>query len=246
MKKIARILLVVLLVLSLVGCGAQKDPKTIVIEASEKTAALEYQEIEELVKITVLGMEIEMPGTSRTIMKDGQLQAMSAETESVGTKTAVSYVDGVVYMETMGVKIKAPATLEEFDKFAENVTYVAETETIESVTAGEKDADGNQLYTVVLKQEAIDKMMKSVVEDIAGEGVEAEITDFVYTATVNTDGYLSKIELTMVIKIKEEGMTMACDTVVTAEYKNPGEKFEITAPEDAADYMEYKMSDLIG
>lgn len=244
MKKVFKLTLFCLMILSLLGCAKEDpiDPKEAFFAASEKTNALEKQSINMDVMVESMGMSISMPINSKAIQKDGKVQSMSIDMNAMGSVQIMTFVDGYMYMNVDGTTVKCAMSIDDFmDLNGGTADYSVENDAIESVEFGDVDENGNQTCMITINKDAMNEMATTM--GLVEEGQSVEYTNFTYTAVIDKNGYLSKVKIDMEMKITIQGITVDAKAIIDTTY-NLDDDFEITVPEDADLYTEYNLEDL--
>ncbi len=243
MKKIFKVLLCLIMLVSICACGGQTpkkvDDKQVVIDALNKTSALNYTDMDMNISMDFMDMKIDIPMSTKIIIENGKPSSMTMDTEVLEQKTLMSYVDGYMYLQLGDTKVKAKTTIEDFMEYNGNDYYLLNEDMIKTVT---KTEDGQ--YNITLNDEAINEYAQSM-ESYTGEVSTDNVTDISYTLTVNKEGYVSDFNISMKITASIEETSYDINTQVTCTYNNIGQTFEIKAPSDADTYDEMNMEDLM-
>ena len=174
---------------------------------------------------------------------------MAMEDETM--KVPVTYVDGVMYMEQAGMKIKSEVDAEDFGAEYGSMGKVELPEFTEELLKDvkvEKDGD-TKFFTVALtKETAMDFLGETALSSIMGGTDEIAIEKFDITFTFTKDNVLTKMAMDMILVPTEDAEDAEGDEKLEAtmvyEFKNFGTAPTIEAPADADEYLD--MSDMMG
>lgn len=243
--------------LAAAGCSQNQeepDPQELYQAAVEKNAKLTDLDMTMGTKMTMeqagetvdidMNVDMLMSGYNTS---DLQYQ-METTTALLGQNIEMTafYADGYYYMETAGQKFKYPYDLDQIKEQVENSqTNMVSSEAMTELTA-EKEGENTRL-TFTGDPE---KMTEYTKELLSGMQTGTETTDFTIEKAggsylINPDGYYieSNVDMDMVMNIS--GSEISVNTQVTSTVNNPGEKVEITLPEDLSSYTEVSQ-DLLG
>lgn len=236
-KKILSLAIALVLCVSLVSCGlgdkltafglyskAVKDFAKAGGYEADSTITMDMQ----ILKLS-MGMNIKQNGKNSSIVT-------SMDGETISTITTV---DGVIYSDTAGYKVKSalPGTDTEVKNEVLPDLASALFDDIEIEEDGE-----NKKITLNIDDKTFSEMMKN-----SGSGDAlgaASFKDAVMTMTFDKDDQLSVIILSGSAEISESGVTMSMGFEMTQTIINYGKAPTITVPEDADEYIEGDITDI--
>lgn len=235
MKRIISMFLAILLIFAFASCGA--DPKETVLDAINKSNELKYLDMlmETTFKTEGLdGMNMDMSIGIKAIKDENDnMTAMAMEILSGGVEMSSVYADGYMYVSAMGVKQKTPMAIEDFIQQAGMQSSVSQMDTrmIKSI-----EKTGNDTYTIIYDDEYYTKVMQEQASSMFSGNAEAEF-DVGDCSVSLENGYLKQTKTSVKANIKANGEEGSIEIILDITYNNPGETFEISAPEDADEYI---------
>ena len=234
MKKFIKIMLCCFMFVCLFACGSKEeviDNKQVVIDALKKTNTLEFMDLDMDISMKFIGTSVDILVNSKLITKEGIPTAMSTTTSFMEQDILMSYVDGYIYMDAEGMKLKGAATVEQYMEYGDMDFSLDENMVLEVV----KLEDGS--YNVELNSETANDF-PGFVEGSLGEIDSSEIKDITYNVKINDNGYVSDFKIVMDLSASVEGTSYDINTAIDCKYNNIGQAFEIAAPSDADSYEE--------
>jgi len=225
MKKFKILIPTLAIAILLTGCF--KSPLTILKDASEK-----MKELENYHMTMKVDMEMNYDGTSISISMNAEsdidekngIGVMDTTASFFGMssteRTYMTYKDGkqVTYSKVDEEWYKEESEYEEtvdFDMFSD-------------VSSIEKVKDEENTYKITLTEEQIKELMNNM-EDT--EGAEIDLNSVEVKVTV-TDGYITKIVMTMPMSTTEEGVTMTMDATMSFEFSKFNEVTNVSIPKE--------------
>lgn len=249
MKKFLSVVLSACMALTFAGCGAGQDGKAIYVEANKKTQELTALDASYTMDMTMKQGEETMNVSSSMDMKmdaintDNMRFYARGVTSTAGQDidTKLYYENGYYYMEAAGQKFKYAMDLETLMETAKQSMGggAMEAEYLSDVTV-KKDGD-NQILTFTADASKMDAYVQEVMASMTSmpgmEGVTYTIKEVSGEATVNKDGYFSKVNMKMSMDMTMGTESMSMDMTMNTVYNNIGQPVEITAP-DLEGYQE--------
>lgn len=236
-KKILSVAVVLVLCLSLVSCGlgdkltafglyskAAKDFAKAGGYEAEASITMDMQ----ILKLT-MDMHLKQNGKNSNVV-------VSLDGETIST---VTIIDGVMYSDTAGYKVKSAILEEEAEDDSDFLPDLAESlfENIEIEQDGE-----NKKITLNVDDETVLDIMKASGEADVFDGASFE--DAVMTMVFDKDDQLSEILFSGTAAVSESGVTMNMGFEMVQKIINYGEAPEVTLPEDADEYIDGSVSDI--
>lgn len=224
MKKLKFLIPTLVMVVLFTGCG--QNPETVLKDAAAKMSELDNYH---------MTMQMDMDFSF-----DGSSMSMSAKVES-----DIDEKNGVGVMDTTASMFGISSTERSYMTYKDNITttYTQEDETwykeeeayedpvnfdiFGNTTTIEEVEDQKGTYKISLTEDQIKELMGSM-EDT--EGYDVNLENVVITVTV-TDGYITKMIMTLPMSMTEEGQTINIDAVLTFEFSKFNE-VTVTIPED--------------
>lgn len=272
--------LATVLLLSLAGCsgapdqgGSSSAPTTTTTAAKPDAWALFKTAAEKNGALTSLNMDytmkvkVEVEGSAITTNISGNVKssgegnarkaAVTGTMEMLGQSVPMAsyYADGFSYTETLGIKVKAPASYEDFAgeagySFADT-NDMGETDFKDATVTKE---NGLTKIALPMSETLAEKLAGTAAEN-AAEGLgETKFTDFNAVFVIDAAGYLSEMTVDCTASVTvdlsdstggdesaaQQEMTMAIN--MTMKYVNPGEEVTVALPENLDEYED--MGDL--
>lgn len=250
MKKLTSILLSISMVLALSGCGGGADGAAIYEEANKKTQELTSLDVSYTMDMTMKQGEETMDVSSTMNMKMDAIDSPAdlrifgeGVTSSAGQNvdTKMYYENGYYYMEAAGQKIKYTMDFEAMLEAAEQSVGANMDAAYMKEVKVSKNGD-DQILTFTADASKMDSYVQEVMGNMgtmAGlEGVSYTIKEVSGEATVNKDGYFSKVNITMSMDMTMGSESVSVDMHMDTVYNNIGQPVEITAPADLDSYQE--------
>lgn len=242
MKKILSIVLSMMMVLSLIGCGKKVDAKALYDEASKKVSEMSSMDMDYDMSMTMTQGEETIDMTMSMNMKMDGMNTENMQYLATGKTSAMGqdmdmqmyYADGYYYMETMGQKMKyamdIPSLMEQINQSVEGANM--DSSYMKEISA---KADGdNQILTFTADASKMDAYVQDVMSAMGSaanmEGVTYTIKEVSGETVVNKDGYFTTSKIKMVMEMTVQGETMNVNMDMTGIYNNPGQPVTITAP----------------
>lgn len=249
MKKFLSVVLSACMVLSFAGCGAGQDGKEVYDAANKKTQELTALDTSYTMDMTIKQGEETMDVSSSMNMKMDAINTDSMRIYAEGVTTSAGqdidtkmyYENGYYYMEAAGQKFKYAMDLETLMETAEQSMGggTMETDYLSEVSV-KKDGD-NQILTFTADASKMDAYVQEVMASMSSmpgmEGVTYTIKEVSGEATVNKDGYFSKVDIKMSLDMTMGTESVSMDMTMNTVYNNIGQPVEIIAP-DLEGYQE--------
>lgn len=257
MKKfrIPALVLAILMVTALFcGCKEVKTPEQIYEDAMRKTLELKQVHSNGTLSVSIdtsLGIatdtglsfetwidttEAENPYTKASIVLNYAAMGMKI-------KASVCFSDGYVFIEAMGQKQKIKID-EEMKDMSEGISAEDYPQYIKSITREDSGSDETVLKIqfdtkayltyVISENEEIQKFIEEIKDEIGGDPEkmpEIDIDDTEITCHVDKNGYISKSEIVLSIKIHDEENSLEINISGNIETDSPGKFFEVTRPD---------------
>ncbi len=257
MKNILKVLyLIMVLVLSISVFTACKteNPEDALKAAFEKMESLNDFDAGMDMNITMdaSGMEVGVSGEmdiKACDVKNACVMSIDGSVTAFNVKQKISayMADSMFYINVMNNKIKIPLG-EGIDITKEGT---AETPDISASNLELKEENENKIITGTIKAEEFSKTitdsMKNIGtasdEEILSEIENFDLTDIIFKAVINSDGYISSLDLKFDINFKEASSEISNELSynlkmdIKIQFNNIGKKPEITAPSDLGSYM---------
>jgi hypothetical protein len=263
MKRWIALACCVLTLFAAVGCAKQQnqDPVARYTAAMQKTNALESSSVtmDLTAKVSAQGMSMDVTGKYDTkVVQKGEDDfdlAMNIEMGMLGVTMNINtyYTDGYAYVDAMGQKVKSEMDIKEALQQMNSSGQLFQLKPEDFSEFKAEQIGGDEVYTFKADPEKMKDLVNKMLSQMSssmGEGADEDLTadmeikEFSGKATVNSQGYLSKMEVNMNLEMDVEGQTAGTDVSITATYNQPGEKVEITFP-DFSDYQESDDTSLI-
>ena len=253
MKKIIRILMALMVILTVVGCDSKtttQSPKDIYNNAVKASRNAEYVDMTTNTDIaftsTTEGLDMDISMTvdylSDSSDKDNLKFLFELKTNMFGQDSEMSayYMDGYAYAEILGQKIKMKISLEEFQDIAKIETLFIKAEDMSEFSMEEKD--DTYVFTYVANEETIIELLKNTSgfgdmynEDMDIQGVK--INSMSGTTTISKEGEVISELINVDANIEESGVTVGFVMNNNTIYNSINEPLDITLP-NADEYIE--------
>lgn len=247
MKKVISILLIVM-ILMVSGCAKEKTPQEVYTEATEKMSGLTSSDVSAKMNFSmqIMGenitmvMDMDMKSINDTVNPQLEI-VMNMEMPGLGTMAAnMYYTDGYMYTESMGMKYKMAMPVEEAMGSTVSIPDVAVT------VLGELTAEKTEEGTTILKFSADGETMSEYINQLMSmssvegmtTGLEYNFGDVTGSYTVNKEGYIVGMDMTVQMDMNMMGETLTADMQIQITYNDPGQEVEITFPL-LTDYEDY-------
>ncbi len=249
MKKFLSVVLSACMALTFAGCGAGQDGKAVYDAANKKTQELTALDVSYTMDMTMKQGEETMDISSNMDMKMDAINSENMRIYAEGvTSTAgqdidtkMYYENGYYYMEAAGQKFKYAMDLETMMETAQQSMGggAVETDYLSEVKV-KKDGD-NQILTFTADASKMDSYVQEVMASMSSmpgmEGVTYTIKEVSGEATVNKDGYFSKVDMKLSMDMTMGAESVSMDMTMNTTYNNIGQPVEITTP-DLDSYQE--------
>ena len=237
------------------GAGIPEGAFEAYTAALEKNAALKSVHVKTDIdaKVLVAGVETEIPMTMEMKMgKDGSISMnMSMSVLGMAMDVPMYYIDDVLYMEMLGMKIKMSVTddaaKEEMNLEAVNPQLAIPEEAL--VNASMEKKDGNTVYTAefdgqLIAQELMDTISSSLdsLEDVVTDNLTFGTVKYAYT--IDKNGYLCRQELDFSISFTADGAQASAEYRMVFEALDLGKDITPDKPADPDEYMD--LSEITG
>ncbi|MBQ8802643.1 MAG: hypothetical protein IJZ53_03270 [Tyzzerella sp.] len=259
MKKFISILLSVMLVLAMVGCGGgetkekdePKDPKVLLEEATEKMQGIEAMDFSMLMDMNMemageeIAMEMEMgvqvQDQGKETMKMAMPMTMKMPSQGVTMEMNMYYTEGYYYMDMLGMKMKTPMDVAEMMEGVEEGTSAADIST-EGMTELElEEKEDSYVISFVGDTEkmlAYSEAAMASMQSMSGlEGAEVTLDEIKGTITIDKEGYITEQVVDMAMTMTVEGEAVATTMTMTLTYNSIGEDVVVELP-DLTEYQE--------
>ena len=246
MKKIIRILMTLMVILTVVGCDSKtttQSPKDIYNNAVKASRNAEYVDMTMNTNMAFtsttegLNMDISMTVDSLSDFSDKDNLKFLFESKSnmFGQETEMNayYMDGYTYVEMMGQKLKMKISLEEFQAIAKIETQFIKAEDMSEFSMEEKD--DTYVFTYVANEEAMMELLKNAsgLGDIYGEEMDMQgvkINSMSGTTTISKEGEVISELISVDANIEESGVTVGFVMNNNTIYNSINEPLDITLP----------------
>ena len=263
MKKICNILLSVLLMITMVGCGTQinekeqekpKSAKEMMEEASEKLQSVESVDLSmqmemnielngERITMQMYG-EIQIQDQGKETMKIAMPMTMEIPSQGITMEMKVYYVDGYYYMDVMGAKMKTPMDFKEMMDSVEGSTGASSVQADKMLSLGMEKREDSYVISFVGDPEKMMEYTQDVMESIQSiSGLTANnmtLNDLKGTMLIDKKGNVKEqvVDMAMSMDVEGESSTTTIKTVVT--YNSINEAVQIAFP-DLSEYEEISL-----
>ena len=249
MKKLASMLLVLVMVFALAACGGQSaDPKEAYQAAVEKNAALTSVDFQMDANMTVKSSGLSVPVTYSVGMKMDRADeenpefAMNMKMDMTGItfEMHIYYRDGYVYMDVLGQKVKQAMDMQSAMDQLGSVDTSSAVEFTDDMIADIQFAEGNNNQIVLtLNNNALSAMQGILSEATDSSSMRLDDMSFdTFTCTIDlTDGYITKQVVDLNGSYTVDGQEATMEGTITITINNPGQEVKIDFP-DFSDYVE--------
>ena len=255
MKKVLGILLTVLLLLTVVGCGKKKDPavssdpnaKQLYVDAIAKNGEITDSHIK--LDITMV-MKMEGFGSLEIVSKteswirnpgDSDMEMIvisSAEVFGMSNTIKTYMKDGQYYIDDSIYQYKATeAEAESYIASSQPTTNYNFVEAATNFSA--KKVDGGTEITFDVSKEALTKLLSGQLENATIESAEFE--EFSVKAFIDSDGYLKTMDIYVVFSVVENDMTTNATMTINISSEPLSDSFTFEFP----DFSEFSESNPI-
>lgn len=247
MKKIIKLIVCISLFL-IAGCSSKKelDPQSILTDANQKMNQIDSMSTHTLMKMSVsFGGDSSMDMNMRMNMKMANISSdlrymMEMTTEYNGETMSIisTYIDGVMYMESDGQKMKLETDIDEVGSEIEVGQIDTTFKDMKAVESG-----GKYVITVHLSEDEVSKLMDQLGSILNSTGLDEnsfemfeslEFEDFVIK--VNKDGYVESE--TFGFTGEMDGMKMSIHADMTFDGYNSTVVDDIENKDDYISYTE--------
>lgn len=260
MKKISSVLLSVMLVLAMVGCGGEekekerdkpKDAKVLLEEATEKMQGISSMDFSMLMDMNMemtdesIAMQMEMgvqvQDQGKETMKMAMPMTMKMPSQGVTMDMNMYYTDGYYYMDMLGMKVKSPMNVAEMMEGMKDGTSATDVSTDGMKELEMEETEDSYVISFVGDTEKMLEYSKSVMESMQGmsglEGTDVTLDDIKGTITIDKDGYIKEqvVDMNMTMTVEGEVVVAAITTTIT--YNSLGEDVQVVFP-DLSEYQE--------
>lgn len=246
MKKLLVLVLALACVFSFASCG-EKTPYELYSNAVEALKEAEGFEFEMKTSYDItFGTEKQSDSITYIAKQNGNNFSFEAKDADILPFESMTYVDGVFYVNADGEKSKMTLNLDELqEKFKDLIPDTEDTLDLPELTEEDlKDVeitteDGISSFTVKLDKADIAGLLGSITDDLdLGEASEVNVElSISFDKKGNLEGFKFDIEMKLELPIiGEAGYAME----IEIDFKDFGKAPTISAPADAADYVEQK------
>lgn len=264
MKKFISVLLSVMLVFAMVGCGGgeekvkdePKDPKVLLEDATAKMQDIESMDFSMLMDMNMemageaidmqMEMDVQVQDQGKETMKLAMPMTMKMPSQGVTMEMNMYYTEGYYYMDMLGMKMKTPMDVAEMMEGMEEGTSAADigTEGMKDLEMEEKE-DGYVISFVGDTEKMLDYTESAMasMQSMAGmEGAEMTLDEIKGTITIDKDGYISEQVVDMAMTMTVEGEAVATTMTMTLTYNSIGEDVVVELP-DLSEYQEASLTE---
>lgn len=236
-KKILALAMALVLCLSLASCGLG-DKLTAFGLYSKAVKDFENAGGYEANATITMDMQILKISMDMNMKQNGKNSAIVTSMNGETISTVVT-VDGVMYSDTAGYKVKSTIPAVDTEAVSDVLPDLASSlfDNIEIEEDGE-----NKKITLNIDDETFSELMEN-----SGSGDAlgaASFKDAVMTMTFDKDDQLSEIYFSGTAEISESGVTMSMGFEMTQTIVNYGKAPTVTIPEDADEYIEGDITDI--
>lgn len=265
MKKFLSVLLSVMLVLSMVGCGngqekepvkeKPKDAKVLLEEATEKMEGIADMDFSMLMDMNMemagetvamqMEMGVQVQDQGKETMKMAMPMTMNMPSQGVTMEMNMYYTEGYYYMDMLGTKMKAPMDVAEMMEGMKDGTSAADisTDGMKELTLEEKE--DTYVISFVGDTEKMLEYSKSVMESMQSmnglESTDITLDDITGTITLDKEGHVKEQVVDMKMTMTVEGEAVATTVKTTITYNSIGEGVTVELP-DLSEYQETSLA----
>lgn len=254
-KKILFLLMALVMVFSLCACnGGAQDPSAepsmpqlsdeeTIDYLLEKYEGLNYPAVSYDLSASFSVEEQEIRMTGQVAVKN---ESLSLKTTTAVGETSVDYrcvyVDGMLYVDALGVKMKSPATADQAGSVLENQQFfdLEDTDIFRDRTLLRSE-DGSFLVVLSLPSEDVLSLLNLSSVLSAEEGEEIRFTktsDFYVSLAFSPEGNFQKMTVGGTVTVTDNGVETSLEMeVVTRILSVDPAEITVTAPEDADLYL---------
>ena len=269
MKKLLSVLLSVMLVLSMVGCGGgveqeekqekdkPKDAKVILTEATEKMQDIESMDLSMLMDMKMemggeaidmqMEMGVQVQDQGKETMKMAMPMTMKMPSQGVTMEMNAYYTEGYYYMDMLGSKVKTPMNVADMMEGMKDGTVATDISTEGMTELKLEEIEDSTVITFVGDPEKMLEYSKSVLESMQSmsgvESTDVTLDSIKGTITIDKNGYVKEQVIDMNMTMTVEGEAVATTVSTTITYSSIGEEIEVLLPEDLSEYQETALTD---
>ena len=263
MKKFLNVLLSVMLVFAMVGCGGgageekekvqdkPKDAKVVLTEATEKMQDIESMDISMLMDMSmeiggeVVKMQMEtgvqVQNQGKETMKMAMPMTMKMLSQGVTMQMNMYYTDGYCYMDMLGSKVKIPMKVAEMMEGMQEGTAATDI-SIEGMTELKmEEKEDSIVITFVGDTEKMLEYSKSIMESMQSmngvESTDVTLDEIKGSIMLDKAGNMKEqvVDMKMTMTVEGEAVTTTANTTIT--YNSIGEDVVVDLP-DFSEYQE--------
>lgn len=262
MKKILSVLLSVMLVLAMAGCGGgeekekPKDAKVLLEEATEKMKDIESMDFSMLMDMDMemagesiamqMEMDVQVQDQGKETMKMAMPMTMKMPSQGVTMDMNMYYTEGYYYMDMLGTKMKMPMDVAEMMEGMKDGTSATDISTDGMMELEMEEKEDSYIISFVGDTEKMLEYSKSVMESMQSmsgvEGADVTLDDIKGTITIDKDGYIKEQVIDMNMTMTVEGEAVATTITTTITYNSIGEDVEVVFP-DLSEYQEASVTE---
>ena len=257
MKKIFLILMTVLLAAAFCSCGELTAYQLYTAAAEKAEENKDNFETDVKLTVTVNGFGEDATTVAYGIHEkvDGDNISAVISTDSllgIPVSSNVVYIDGYVYMDVLGTKLKSPMTLEKFtDTYSCDEDYIPafDATDLKDVKV-EKSEDGLRAVRLTVSADKINSAISEKANELivgaaalSGKTAESDlditISDVTVAISFDNSGYFKTIKTGFSISAALAGKTVLADVVSEIEYLDFGAT-SVELPDEAENYKNIK------
>lgn len=246
MKKLLILVLALACVFSMASCG-EKTAHELYSNAVKMLKEAEGVEFEMKTSFDMtLGTNTQSSSVTYAAKQNGNNFSFEVKDAEIIPFESMAYVDGVFYLNANGKKIKETLNMDELlEEFKDLIPETEDTFDLPELTEEDlKDIEftvenGIRSFSVKLDKSDIKDLLGSLTEGMdLGEAstVDAELS-VSFDKKGNLNGFKFDIKMGITAPVVGE---MSCEMEIEVNFKDFGKAPTITAPADAADYVEEK------
>ena len=269
MKKFLSVLLSVMLVFALAGCGGEtgkekekeqeksKDAKTVLAEATEKMQDIESMDLSMLMNMnmTVAGeavdmqmeMDVQVQDQGKDTMQMAMPMVMKIPSQGLTMEMNMYYTEGYCYMDMLGSKVKSPMNVADMMESMKEGAAATDISTEGMTELKMEEKEDTIVITFVGDTTKMLEYSKSIMESMQSmsgvEGADVTLDSIKGTITIDKDRYVKEQVVDMNITMTVEGEAVATTVSTTITYNSIGENVGVLLPTDLNEYQEASLSE---
>lgn len=269
MKKFLNVLLSVMLVLVMVGCGGgderekeldkPKDAKTVLTDAAKKMQDIESMDFSMLMDMNMeldgeavvmqMEMDVQVQDQGKENMKMAMPMTIKMPSQGITMEMNMYYAEGYYYMDMLGSKVKAPMDVDEIVQSMKENTSATDISTEGMMELKLEEKEDSCVISFVGDTEKMLEYSKSVMESMQSmsglQGTDVALDSIKGTIIIDKDGYITEqiIDMNMTMTMVVEGVATTITTTVstTTTYNSIGEAVEVELP-NLSEYQEVSLT----